>query len=179
MNEAQSQAEKGANQAELYANEVNKNWSGLAYKLFCEFARQVEKPFQCEDVRIYALDKIPEPPTNRAWGNIASRAKRNHIVNKVGIEATKGKTAHGANAAIWEFNERKPFVKYPLLSDNLEPEIGKKYITDNSDCVECIVWYVMNCKGCFLNFMGDECKNTMCTKQARKDKTMIILNKIQ
>jgi hypothetical protein len=60
------------------------------------------KPFMCEDVREYASNHLPTPPTNRAWGAIILRAKKDGIIKHYGFGQVTNPRAHRANASMWK-----------------------------------------------------------------------------
>ena len=100
MNEATKLGHEAAQIAADHADKVNENWSATAYNLFCDYAKTHDK-FTTEQVRLHC-STFHRPPSNRAWGGIALRAQKNGVIKSVGLIATKNKTAHGANATLWE-----------------------------------------------------------------------------
>ena len=100
QNEATKLGHEAAQIAADHADKVNDNWSATAYQLFCEYAK-THAVFTTEQVRLH-YETFDKPPSNRAWGGIALKAQSNKVVKSVGLIATKNRTAHGANATLWE-----------------------------------------------------------------------------
>ena len=100
MNEATKLGHTSAQIAADHADKVNDNWSVTAYQLFCEYAKTHNR-FTTEQARLH-YTTFDKPPSNRAWGGIALKAQANKVVKSVGLIATKNRTAHGANATLWE-----------------------------------------------------------------------------
>lgn len=95
--------EQGIYRAVSHADSYYENWSDIAYKMLQEFiAFSDGKPFMCEDVREFAKQTLPEPPTKRAWGAIILRGKKNGIIKHYGFGQVANPTAHKANASMWK-----------------------------------------------------------------------------
>lgn len=80
-------------------------WQNEAYRLLKQFVKTSDpfRVFLVEDVRAFAKDQgLPDPPSNRAWGGIVVKAKKEGVVKQVGYSQVKNPTAHKANAALWQ-----------------------------------------------------------------------------
>lgn len=95
----------GMNQAETHANQVNPEWSEIAYTMLKDWLKGWVKgyKFQMEDFRKIAQIKgLPDPPTARAFGSLAVRAKKEGLIKSNGPKPTSGVTAHSCYANEWE-----------------------------------------------------------------------------
>ena len=101
---AREQRDKGINQAVNHANEVNTGWSDAAFEMFKEWLKGWPKDFKftIEQFRQVAqIRGLPDPPSNRAYGGVAVRAKKAGLINSNGTVKVKNPKAHMANAAQW------------------------------------------------------------------------------
>lgn len=94
-------AQDGMDRAADHADKVKAEWTDLAFKAFCQYARQTIEPFQTIDVRRWAT-WIPEPPDKRAWGKIPRMAMKQGVVRQIGFKSTKSATGHNSPASVWE-----------------------------------------------------------------------------
>lgn len=93
----------GIYRAITHADNTYDDWSEKAYMALKDFLKASNgKPFMCEDIREFASDYLPEPPNNRAWGSIITRAKRNGIIKHCGFGQVTNPRAHRANASMWK-----------------------------------------------------------------------------
>jgi len=105
IEEAHRLAEKGLHEAVAHANAEHPGWKERCWKIFVEWV--TNKPpgyhFMIEDFRLYVAchKKIEKPPSLRSFGFLSKRANELGLIQHAGIEKTKNKTAHGANASIW------------------------------------------------------------------------------
>lgn len=83
------------------ADSVNPDWSLLVYSAFHQYLQQQPDKFQAEDFREWLGDRIPAPPSKRAFGGIITRAVRAGIIKHVGYARVKNPKAHQANSAVW------------------------------------------------------------------------------
>src|SRR5690348_4966871 len=93
MFERQAAAIEGVQRAVDHANRVNKEWQNKALDFFTKYA-EGNLFFTTEDVREASKYRVPEPPDARAWGAIATIAKRNEVVSKQTITFYKSKKYH-------------------------------------------------------------------------------------
>lgn len=92
--------EIGKQKAELCASNASAQWNTEAYKAFVMFAKK-QKNFTTGDVRRWLQEKKQLfPHDNRAWGGVATLAKRNRIISRTGKFAYSG--SHGRPDAIWK-----------------------------------------------------------------------------
>lgn len=102
-------AARGIAQSAAHADRVMPTWTDRAYFVFSSFARGRET-FTTEDVRAYACSLgFPAPPDPRAWGHVARRALRAHVVEHAGHVKAKSPGVHGMNVTLW----RSRVVKSP------------------------------------------------------------------
>lgn len=103
---ANQNAIDGIAAAELNADIKNKKWSEQCREVFKRYLRIVkarkDKTFMIENFRKFAEGKLPYPPNNRAFGGVSVWAKGQGLIEAVGYGKTKGVTAHGTPATIWE-----------------------------------------------------------------------------
>ena len=87
------------------ADRHNYNWSISAYNLLKAFLKteKSEQKFMAEDIRTFADNMLLEnPPSNRAWGAIIIKAKKEKLIIFAGYNQVKNPKAHMANAGLWE-----------------------------------------------------------------------------
>jgi len=88
-------------QAVDHADQVHDGWSEKAYGFLLQFI-SIRSTFMVEEVREYAgMFKIPDPPSQRAWGSVIRRAVIAGLVVRDGYEQVKNPTSHRANATRW------------------------------------------------------------------------------
>lgn len=99
-------AEVGLSLAVESAERKEKGWSKLCWQLFLVWLRKQKRgtEFKIEDFRkyLYDYDLISPPPSERAFGFISVRAKKENWIVFVRTEKVKNKKAHGANASVWK-----------------------------------------------------------------------------
>ncbi|UXO94087.1 hypothetical protein Pan5_45 [Pseudanabaena phage Pan5] len=94
--------DQGIKRAVEKANKVEPGWSDQAYEIFKQFLSVRYQTFMIEDFRQYAIPMgLPKPPSDRAFGYIAIKAKKEGLIHRVGYGKTNSKTAHKTPAAIW------------------------------------------------------------------------------
>lgn len=102
--ESRDRRDKGILQAVTHADKVNTGWSEKAYTMFKDWLNgwaQGHK-FLMEDFRISAhIRGLPDPPSNRAFGQIAVRARKAGLIKSNGQRATRSVTAHRCFASEW------------------------------------------------------------------------------
>lgn len=86
---------EGAKIAAAHAGEA---WRDEAFDAFARYAAR-GVPFTTEEVRTNAT--LSDPPDKRAWGQIALRAARAGIVERVGVTRAKSKSVHGMWVTQW------------------------------------------------------------------------------
>lgn len=98
-----SLAERGMQAAVENANRSSRDWSLRAAALFTIFVKkQGAEPFMTEDVRDWAESVgLPSPPDRRAWGAVATAARREGLVRSLGYAPQKSRNAHRAPKTLW------------------------------------------------------------------------------
>ena len=102
--EAIRERDKGILQSLSNADAKIPDWSERAWKMFTEWLEGWPKgyKFQIEGFRKVAqIRGLPDPPTARAFGSLAVRAKREGLVKSNGQKPTTSKTAHRCYASEW------------------------------------------------------------------------------
>lgn len=87
--------DKGMARAEENAG---RSWNDMAYNYLFGYIK-THKEFMTEDVRV--ASNLPEPPSQRAWGSVVVRAKRNGLIVRNGYEMVKNPKAHRTPATLW------------------------------------------------------------------------------
>jgi hypothetical protein len=93
--------DNGIERAIEHANRVNGNWSEQAYQFLLEYIKDREE-FITEDVRQAAIDHVPQPPNQKAWGGVIVRAKKSGLITRKGYVSRKNPIAHCATVTLWE-----------------------------------------------------------------------------
>lgn len=96
--------DKGIQTAITHANAVVPDWSDKAYAMLVEWLKDWPEgfTFMIEDFRkICQIKKLPDPPTARAFGAIAVRAKIAGLIKSNGQKPTTGISGHGCYANQW------------------------------------------------------------------------------
>jgi len=98
-------ARAGLSLAVESANKKEKSWTQLCWQLFLFWLRKRKEgeEFMIEDFRkyLYNYDLIIAPPSERAFGFIAVRAKNQGWIKFVRTQKVKNIKAHSANASVW------------------------------------------------------------------------------
>jgi hypothetical protein len=79
--------ETGVQLADLAADKAGDEWKISAYDAIVRHAKQYNE-FTIEDVRNSNLD-LPSPPTERAWGSVTIKAKKNKVITKAGTTSVQ------------------------------------------------------------------------------------------
>ena len=90
----------GQEMAKLAADKAGSEWKKQALQAFLEHAMRHDE-FTTEDVRL-AHPNLPPPPDNRAWGYVASQAKRMGRIERVGYQPSISKHVHGTTVSLWK-----------------------------------------------------------------------------
>lgn len=97
-----------------HAESVSPGWNEAAFALLLLYLKE-NPTFMCEQFRTFALSRnFASPPDPRTWGAIIQRAAKLNYIIKLGIRSTKNRTAHFANAGVWERNDAV-FIEEGLL----------------------------------------------------------------
>lgn len=98
-------ANAGLSLAVESADKKEKGWTRLCWQLFLLWLRRRKEgeEFMIEDFRkyLYDYDLIIPPPSERAFGFIAARAKNHGWIKFIRTKKVKNTKAHCANAAVW------------------------------------------------------------------------------
>jgi hypothetical protein len=86
-----------------HANNVEPGWSELAYQFLLDFITDVGE-FLCEDLRIAAKGKVPDPPDGRAWGYVIVKAVKAGVIRRQGYGTMKAACSHKCPKTIWISN---------------------------------------------------------------------------
>lgn len=88
---------RGHEGAELAAARAGEDWKDAAYFALCGYAA-TNGEFTIEDVRESVRD-LPPPPDGRAWGQVATRARRAGVIVPAGYRPTKA--SNGSPKVLW------------------------------------------------------------------------------
>lgn len=102
--EARSERDAGIEQAESHANQVDPGWSDRAFQMLKDWLRGWAPGFRftIEEFRQVAqIRGLPEPPSNRAFGGLAVRAKKQGLIKSNGTVKVKNPKAHCCFASQW------------------------------------------------------------------------------
>lgn len=97
--------DEGIERAVTSAETVDPNWKELAYDAFKQWLSGWPSGF-CFQIEMFRASSfamnIPRPLSDRAYGFIPSRAKKERLITNIGIKATRAVSAHRANAGYWQ-----------------------------------------------------------------------------
>ncbi len=103
FDEGKELRDKGIKQAAQHAEDEYENWHEKASQFLFNYARtHKEFPFSGEMVRNASRDKVPRPPSLRAWGSVMVYGLKVGWIKQVGYVKVVNPKAHRANAALWE-----------------------------------------------------------------------------
>lgn len=91
--------ELGRAMAEVAGKNAGDEWKEMAYREFKNFASK-QNLFTTEQVR-KSIPFFPAPPDNRAWGQVALRAKREGLVEGHGWVRANSLEVHGRLITLW------------------------------------------------------------------------------
>lgn len=94
--------DRGIQVATEHADKELSHWSDYAYDHFRAFVRRSTGPFMMEDFREYLGSRLVEPPSLRAFGGIAVRARKAGLIKRAGFAQVKNPKAHCTPATLWE-----------------------------------------------------------------------------
>lgn len=97
--------DEGIERAKDHADEVSKDWSERAYQMLIDWLKgwPAGFRFQIEGFRKVAqIRGLPDPPTARAFGSLAVRARKEGLIISNGPKPTTGKTAHRCYSNEWQ-----------------------------------------------------------------------------
>lgn len=84
------------------ADEKTPSWSAKAYSMLEQYLMEQNCKFMVEDFRTWATENgLEEPPSNRAFGAIIVRAKKNKLIKHAGFRSVKNPNAHATPASVW------------------------------------------------------------------------------
>lgn len=97
---ARAQRDAGMQRAIEHAEDLNEDWSEQAYDFLIAFAQR-NATFQSEDVSDASkrVTGFPQPPTDRAWGSIYTRAARAGVIEQHGI--ARSRRRHASVCILW------------------------------------------------------------------------------
>jgi hypothetical protein len=95
--------DNGIKVAVLNADSHSEKWSEDALFWLKQYIKSHDRPFQAEEVRVFAHSNgLKPPPSARAWGGVILKAASLDLIKKIDIKATSGTTAHSCFASVWE-----------------------------------------------------------------------------
>lgn len=102
---ARQERDKGIAKAESSANSASPGWSDRAFEMFKEWLSgwAPGHKFLMEDFRFTSkIMGLPDPPSERAFGGIALRARFAGLIRSFDKVQVKNKKAHACFATRWE-----------------------------------------------------------------------------
>lgn len=105
LSEARVNRDEGIQKAIDSAERKNPGWSAKAWEMFTDWLSNWPKgfTFQIETFRVSASARgLESPPTARAYGQIAVRARKEGLIKSNGQKPTSGATAHRCYANEWQ-----------------------------------------------------------------------------
>lgn len=105
LTEGRQQRDKGIAKAESSANAAVPEWAEKAYTMFCDWLSGWASGycFTIEQFRQVAqIRGLETPPSQRAFGGLAVRAKTAGLIRSNGTVKVKNPKAHCANASLWQ-----------------------------------------------------------------------------
>lgn len=94
----------GIEKAVSSAESICPGWKDKAYEFFKTWLSRWASghKFLMEDFRLSAeIHGLPQPPSNRAYGGLAVKAKFEGLIVSDGTKKVSNPKAHRANAALW------------------------------------------------------------------------------
>ncbi len=88
--------EQGQRQALNHANAVIPSWSDMAVRKIAELAG-IARWITADDLR----GTLPAPPHHNAIGAAFSRAAKMGLIQKIGYDKARHKSAHGRVVMVW------------------------------------------------------------------------------
>lgn len=104
IDKAIQERDKGIEKALASAECANPGWKDRAYEFFKTWLSRWASghKFLMEDFRLSAeIQGLPQPPSNRAYGGLAVKAKFEGLIVSDGTKKVSNPKAHRANAALW------------------------------------------------------------------------------
>lgn len=98
--QSQINRDKGIQKALDSAERLNDGWANQAF-IFLRNYIKAHNTFMTEDVRKAAEGIVPSPPSERAWGGIIVRAKKERLIRRIGFQSVTNPKAHCTPAAVW------------------------------------------------------------------------------
>lgn len=105
LEEARQKRDEGISRAKDHADAVSPGWSEKAYELFKTWLSGWPSGFcfQIEGFRVSAKARgLEDPPTARAFGSLAVRAKKEGLIKSNGQKPTASASAHRCYANEWQ-----------------------------------------------------------------------------
>lgn len=87
-----------------HADNVYSNWSERAFAMFEKWLSgwPYGYTFLMEDFRLAStIHGLPTPPSKRAFGSVAVKAKSMGLIKAIGTQRVKNKKAHLCYASVW------------------------------------------------------------------------------
>ncbi|MFA9219861.1 MAG: hypothetical protein ACEQSL_01600 [Sediminibacterium sp.] len=95
-------ADIGMRMAEDHANEKIENWSDKCFELLKQYLKINTEPFMVEYFRQWTANKLPQPPSLRAFGAIIRKASQKGLVKHCGYSKVSNHKAHATPASVWQ-----------------------------------------------------------------------------
>lgn len=92
--------DKGIKKALDSAEELNDGWANQAFIFLRNYIKS-NNHFMAEEVRKASEGIVPNPPSERAWGGIIVRARKEKLIKRIGYQNVTNPKAHRTPAAVW------------------------------------------------------------------------------
>lgn len=105
VSESRKRRDEGMNRAIENADRKIPSWSDNTFGWFKKWLQDwpVGYRFQMEDFRMYQyIMGFPNPPSNRAYGQISVRARKEGLIKSVGTKKVTNVNAHRCFSTLWE-----------------------------------------------------------------------------
>ena len=97
---AEKLRDAGIVQSASNADSKVERWTDRAYAMLDAYPTRT---FMTEELREWAeLAGLPKPPSNRAWGAVIIRAKKEGRIRAIGFRNTSNPKSHATPATLWE-----------------------------------------------------------------------------
>ena len=88
------------------ANAKEPTWSNKAFEALKDYIKNTVGSgfhFMTENFRDWVVrwNKLPAPPSNRAYGGVIAKAKHQKLIKCTGTQSVSNPKAHCANASVW------------------------------------------------------------------------------
>lgn len=102
LDEIEAATLAGIKQAQDNANRHCQGWSEMAYNYLLNYLSNLTQDDEFTTEQVRQTCPLPAPPTNRAWGAVMLRAKKNNIIKFAGYTRSRQVTCHKSILQLWK-----------------------------------------------------------------------------